>query len=222
MKILASLLLSLLVAAPASAATPAKQAGKPAAAPAAKAAPAAEVDMARVIRDVGRKAPGMLIAAPQAAQRMDRMLAADYGARGSIAGERDVRLKSLYVEAAHLMLNGYTIAGGTLVMIARQEAAFARSPVGPAYVQFVNAMLAPTSEHDDELTPLAARAAKGRALLGPVRPRLQMAAQLTLMGGLYGDAVAEKAGREALRLQGATPAELAAIAAARKAAGISP
>lgn len=218
----ALILTSMLTAGLAVAATPPKAPVRRAqVAAAARATTSTALDVAEVIAEAARRAPTMKVGAPIAAQRLDRMLATDYRARGSIATERDRRLKGLYAQAATLILNGYPIAGGTLVVIARQEPAFTRSPVGPAYMQFVNAMLAPTGEQDD-LSALSRRAAAARAALAPVRPELRMGADLAVMGALYEDTVAQQAGNVALQRQGATKAERAAIAAALRAAGVTP
>lgn len=191
-----------------------------AAAPPAKAEVLADFDMARVIRDAAnRKSGSMKIGVAQAVRQVDGMLLADYGARGRIAGEPNARLKSLYTQAAHLLMNGHAISGGTLIIIAQQEAAYSRSAVGPAYSAFVNGMLAPVNESGDVLDEFAVRADAARALLADLRPELQMAAQLRVMGAIYGDAVAVDAGTTALRVQNATATEMARIAKALQAAG---
>lgn len=184
-------------------------------------APAGAVDIAQEVRDATRRTAGALsVPAATSVQRLDQMLLREYGARGRISGERDVKLKALYVQSAHLLMNGYPIAGGTVAVIARQEQAFAGSRAGPALVAFVNAMLAPTGEPDDDLGAFAARAARARTALAPVRPALRMGAELRVMGAIYDDAVAVEAGKQILRRQSATAAELAAVAKALATAGV--
>lgn len=185
----------------------------------AKARPLEAFDMAAVIRDAAnRRAGTMKVGSAQAVRQVDDILASDYGARGRIGAESNARLKLLYTQAAHLLMNSGAIAGGTLIVIARHEPAFARSPCGPAFSAFVDAMLAPTDEGDDVLADYAKRAAKARTVLSKLRPELQMAGQLRVMGAIYDDDVAVDAGTTALKLQQASAAEKAIIDAALQAA----
>lgn len=179
-----------------------------------------QVNVAAEIAAAARGAPAFRVSAPAAAQRLDLLLAQHYQARGSIAGEPNAELKRLYVQAAHLLMNGYPIAGVTLVHIARQRPAFTQSKVGPALARFTDGMLVPTGEPDDDLEEYARRADAARAKLGGVRPLLQLGAELQVMGGIYGDPVAAAAGRSVLARQGATRAELAAVTAAERAGGV--
>lgn len=194
--------------------------------PAPAQAPAAEAsiegfDMATVIRAAAnRKAGTMKIGIAQAVKQLDAILLSDYGARGRIGGEPSARLKSLYTQAAHLLMNGQAIAGGTLVVIARQEPAYARSACGPALAAFIDGMLAPLDEEDPILGAYAVRAAKARGVLAKLPPQLQMAAQLRVMGAIYRDDIAVDAGAQALLQQGATAAQLAIVQAALQAGGV--
>jgi len=64
-------------------------------------------DMADVIRvSAAKHAATQKVDAGSAVKRMDDLLVRDYGARGRIASERDPRLKSLYTQAARLLMNG--------------------------------------------------------------------------------------------------------------------
>lgn len=183
--------------------------------------PSGAVDVAAEIREAMRRTVGVLnIPAATSVQRLDQMLLREYGATGRISGEGDARLKALYVQSAHLLMNGYPIAGGTVAVIAQQNPAFGRSKPGPALARFINAMLAPTGEPDDDLGPLAARSARARLALGPVRPALRMGAELRVMGAVYGDVVAIEAGTQVLRKQGASAGELAAVSKALAVAGV--
>ncbi|ODU48708.1 MAG: hypothetical protein ABS98_11665 [Lysobacteraceae bacterium SCN 69-48] len=189
--------------------------------PAAQPAPdLADFDMAAVIRAAANgKAGGMKIGVAHAVRQLDAILIADYDARGRISTESNARLKSLYSQAAHLMMNGHAIAGGTLVVIAWQEPAYARSACGPALAAFVQSMLAPIDEAGDVLGAYAVLAGKARGVLGKLPARLQMAAQLRVMGAIYRDDVAVEAGTQALRMLRASRAEMALVNAALKAGG---
>lgn len=175
-----------------------------------------DVDIAQVIHEAAhRKAGSMKVGTAQAVHRLDDILVSDYGARGRIVGESNAELKGLYTQAASLLMNGHPIAGGTLVVIARQEPAYARSACGPALGAFVDGMLAPVGESDDgSLGEFAQRASKARAILAKLRPELQMAAQLRVMGAIYHDDIAVDAGKTALGIQQASPAEKAVVEAA--------
>ncbi|WP_204316430.1 hypothetical protein [Stenotrophomonas maltophilia] len=176
-------------------------------------------DMAEVIRSSSTKhAATQKVDAGNAVKRLDDVLVRDYGARGRIAGERDARLKSLYTQAARLLMNGNAIAGGTLVVIASQEPAFRSSLAGPTLQSFVGIMLTPADEEDVVLAGFATRAERARAQLRSLRPELQMAAQLRIMGAIYNDAIAVDAGEEALSQLSATAAERAVVAGALNAA----
>lgn len=178
------------------------------------------VDIAVVIHDAAnRKAGAMKLGAMEAVHRLDDILVADYGARGRIGGEPNAQLKLLYTQAAYLLMNGSPIAGGTLVVIARQEPAYAHSTCGPALSAFVDGMLAPVDESDGSLGEFAQRAAKARTILATLPPELQMAAQLRVMGAIYHDDIAVDAGKTALRVQRAGPAAKAVVEAALKASG---
>ncbi|MDH0071195.1 hypothetical protein N7359_01395 [Stenotrophomonas maltophilia] len=177
-------------------------------------------DMADVIRvSAAKHAATQKVDAGSAVKRMDDLLVRDYGARGRIASERDPRLKSLYTQAARLLMNGNAISGGTMVVIASQEPGFSGSPVGPALQAFIGAMLMPADEEDMVLVEFTERANKARAKLGALRLELQMAAQLRVMGAIYHDPIAVDAGVVALKKLSASAAEEGAVAAALTAAG---
>ncbi|MDQ1090602.1 hypothetical protein QE400_000015 [Xanthomonas sacchari] len=177
--------------------------------------------MADVIRSAATKhAATQKVDAGSAVRRLDDLLVGDYGASGRIANERDPVLKSLYTQAARLLMNGNAIAGGTMVVIASQEASFRRSAVGPALQSFVGIMLTPADEEDTVLAGFTARADRARAQLRSLRPELQMAAQLRVMGAIYNDAIAMDAGDAALSRLSATEGERAVVAGALNAAGV--
>ncbi|MCE4289794.1 hypothetical protein LYZ96_11880 [Xanthomonas hortorum pv. vitians] len=183
-------------------------------------AQAAAFDMADVIRDSAAKyAATQKVDAGSAVKRMDDLLVRDYGARGRIASEHDPRLKSLYTQAARLLMNGNAISGGTLIVIASQESGYSGSKVGPALQAFIGAMLMPADEEDMVLREFTARADKARSKLGVLRPELQMAAQLRVMGAIYHDPVAVDAGVVSLDMLSATADEEGAVAGALAAAG---
>jgi len=55
-----------------------------------------------------------------AVAQMDGMLTQQYMSRGRIATEKNAYLKKLYYQAATLLMNGYPIAGGTIVSVAKK------------------------------------------------------------------------------------------------------
>lgn len=142
----------------------------------------------------------------KAVSDMDGMLTEQYAARGRIANERDAYLKSLYYQAATLLMNGYPIAGGTIVSVARNEPAFAKSPVGESMASFVDAMLQPTDE-DPDLVELQQRMGRARAVLKDMRTDLRFYADLWVVGSLYLDDIAIDAGKLGVDAMKATPAE---------------
>lgn len=151
----------------------------------------------------------------QAVSQMDGMLTQQYASRGRISNERDAYLKSLYHQAAMLLLNGYPIAGGTIVSVARNEPAFAKSPVGAGIASFVDAMLQPTDE-DPDLLELQQRMERARAELKDMRGDLRFYADLWVVGSIYRDDIAVDAGKAGVESMKATPAERKAIAQALK------
>ena len=147
----------------------------------------------------------------QAVEHMDGILK-QYHSRGSIKAEPDANLKSLYFRAAHLILNGYPIAGGTLISLARTSSAFAGSPAGRAFAAFVDAMLAPSSEPDDILGDYKRRADKALAIvIAGLRPELHLTSALWVVGVIYDDAIAVDAGRTGVARTGVTEAEDAVL-----------
>lgn len=142
----------------------------------------------------------------QAVSQMDGMLTQQYASRGRISNERDAYLKSLYYQAATLLLNGYPIAGGTIVSVARNEPAFAKSPVGAGIASFVDAMLQPTDE-DPDLLELQQRMERARVVLKDMRTDLRFYADLWVVGSLYLDDIAIDAGKLGVDAMKATPAE---------------
>lgn len=142
-----------------------------------------------------------------ATQQMDAMLVQQYLAKGTITAERNGHLKQLYVQAVTLIMNGYPIAGGALVAIARLDPAYPDSPVGPGISHFVDAMLAPTDE-DRDLTLFYERAKSAQMRLQSLRQELRLVAQLRVIGAIYHDPIAVAAGKAGLQAKGASPAEM--------------
>ncbi|MCA7889704.1 hypothetical protein LGM58_41740 [Burkholderia contaminans] len=178
----------------------------------ARAQQAPRVNVARLLTDAEAKHRGSFkLDNAKAVAQMDTLLVRQYGSTGRIAEERDPELKALYYHAATLILNGYPIAGGTLVQLARNKPAFGNSRVGPAFVAFVGAMLQPTDDDDALMVQTFERAAKARKALGTIRPELQLVAQIRAIGQLYDDAVAIDAGEAGLQATRATPEERQAI-----------
>jgi len=138
---------------------------------------------------------------------MDRMLKEQYGSIGQIGSESDPYLKDLYEKSAWLLLNGYPISGGTMIQIARTKPAFKQSLIGPYLVRFVDTLLAPTEDDGDEFGLLKHSQIAKRVLTGlaPLPNRLQMPAQLHVIGKLYHDEIAYQAGLTALKAR--TPSE---------------
>lgn len=170
------------------------------------------VDVARLLTDAEAKHRGSFtLDNAKAVTQMDALLVQQYGSKGRIAEERDLELKGLYYHAATLILNGYPIAGGTLVQLARNKPAFRNSRVGPALVVFVGAMLQPTDDDDDLMVQAFERAAKARKALGAIRPELHLVAQIRAIGQIYDDAVAIDAGEAGMKVIHATPEERQAI-----------
>lgn len=175
----------------------------------------AGVDVQALIRQAATKYQGRFkLTEKQAVTQMDTMLVQQYAARGRIANEKNAYLKSLYYQSATLLLNGYPIAGGTLVSIARVQPAFVQSPGGHGLANFVDAML-----DDDEEADMAAfmdRTRKAQAVLRGLRPDLQLTAQIRVVGEIYHDNIAVDAGKAGLDALRATTAERKVIDKALK------
>lgn len=137
--------------------------------------------------------------------RMEALITS-YGARGRMANEPDVELRALYRRASELLMNGYPIAGGTLVAMARSTPAFAKSPAGSAIGAFVDAMLQPT-EDDEDLFRMQEQSKRARVVLSSLRDDLRWYATLWVLGSIYHDAVAVEAGRVGMDAMRATAAE---------------
>lgn len=159
---------------------------------------------------------GFKVGARDAVAQMDSMLTQQYLARGRIANERDAHLKGLYYQSSVLLMNGYPIAGGTIVSVARNDAAFQSSPVGPGFASFVDAMLQPTDE-DPDLLSMHEKTLAVKEAIKSLRPNIQFFAELQLVGAIYHDAIAQEAGAEGIKAIGARPSELKTIARAKEA-----
>lgn len=156
-----------------------------------------EVDLVALIDAAGAQYRSHFKVAPaQAVRQMDEMLVQQYLAQGTIAGEKNAYLKTLYHRAAALLLNGYPIAGGTLIGVARSRGDFAKSPAGAGYAAFVDGMLSPTDEDDDVLADYLSRAKKAQAVLNKeLRAPLRVVGALWVVGAIYDDPIAAEAGR---------------------------
>lgn len=146
-------------------------------------------------------------------QNMDRMLKEQYGSIGQINAEPDTYLRDLYQKASWLLLNGYPISGGTMIQIARTKPAFKQSAIGPYLVRFVDTLLAPTEDDGDEFGLLKHSQIAKQVLTGlaPLPNRLQMLAQLHVIGKLYHDEIAYQAGLTALKARMPSEAEWSVV-----------
>lgn len=175
----------------------------------------AGVDVPALIRQAATKYQGRFkLTEKQAVTQMDEMLVKQYAARGRIANEKNAYLKSLYYQSATLLLNGYPIAGGTLVSIARVQPAFVQSAGGQGLANFVDAMLDDDEEAD--MAEFMARTRKAQAILRTLRPDLMLPAQIRVVGEIYHDNIAVDAGKAGLDALGATTAERKVIDKALK------
>jgi hypothetical protein len=153
----------------------------------------------------------------KAVAQLSGILMRQYGAKDAMSAEPDAGLKALYYPAATLLMNGYPIAGGTLVNAARHQPAIAHSPSGEALGAFVNTMLQPTDEGDDDLVVYQTRTKQALAHLTALPSYLQLPAQVTVVGEIYHDAIAVDAGKQALETLHADEAQLRVVDDARKA-----
>lgn len=170
--------------------------------------PQAAVDVPALIRQASVKHQGAFkLSEARAVSQMDGMLVQQYAAAGRIATEKNAQLKALYYQAATLLLNGFPIAGGTVVAIARNQPAFGQSGAGRGLANFVDAMLAGDEDEDPELVQYMQRTKKAQAVLRPLRPELQLVAQLRVVGEIYHDDIAVDAGKDGLAKLNATAAE---------------
>jgi len=182
-------------------------------------APAAkQADVPALIRTASLAyQPKFKLSDKQAVSQLDGMLTQQYGAGGGLANTKDAHLKALYYQAAGLLMNGYPIAGGTVVSVARIQPGFAQSPGGRGLAHFVDAMLAPSDEEDTDMVAFRTRASAAQQQLKSLRPELYLAAQLRVIGEIYRDDIAVSAGKLGLTQLGATPAELRVVDQALKA-----
>lgn len=140
---------------------------------------------------------------------------ANYGF-SPISQEPVAELRILYAEAAYLLRNGYPIAGGSLVTIARNKKTFNNSDAGAGMAQFVDAMLQPTEEDDYELMDFLSKSAKAMKVIKKIpRSAVRMAASIYVVGDIYNDEIAVKAGQSALDKLQLTQTEQELISLAR-------
>ncbi len=141
-----------------------------------------------------------------AVTQMDAMLTEQYASRGRISTEKDAYLKSLYYQATTLLLNGYPIAGGMIISVARNTPQFAQSQVGSGIASFVDAMLQPTDE-DTDLLEMQKRMERARAVLKNMRTDIRFYADLWVVGHIYRDDIAVDAGKLGVEAMNASAAD---------------
>lgn len=141
-----------------------------------------------------------------AVSQMDAMLTAQYASRGRISNERDASLKTLYYQAATLILNGYPISGGMIVSVARSSPRFEQSQSGIGMASFVDAMLQPTDE-DLDLLEMQKSMERARSILKDLRADIRFYADLWVVGQIYHDDIAVDAGKMGIEEMKATPVE---------------
>ena len=178
--------------------------------------------VARIRSGLREVQPHLGVPTHKAVTMLDAMLVQQYGAKGHLANEPDATLKPGYYEAATLLMNGYPIAGGTLVSALRQTPAWRRSASAPALGAFVDAMLAPTDEEDADLIAFQKKARAIDAGLRTLPFAVRFPAQVWLMGEVYHDAIATRAGQDVLNGTSPTAAQRQQIAVAQRAAAAIP
>jgi len=176
-----------------------------------------KVDPVALIKQASTKYQGKFKTSERdAVAQMDGMLTQQYMSRGRIATERNAYLKNLYYQAATLLMNGYPIAGGTIVSVAKNDQAFSSSPVGVGMVSFIDAMLQPTDD-DEDLLAMQEQTRVARQAIQGIRTDLKFYAHLLLVGTIYHDDIAIDAGKLGLKAMKASKAEMKVIQDARKA-----
>lgn len=166
-----------------------------------------KIDPVVLIKKASAKYQGSFkLSERSAVAQMDMMLTQQYASRGRITNEKDAYLKSLYYQASSLLLNGYPIAGGTLVSVARNEPRSAQSPAGAGMASFVEAMLQPTDE-DPDLLEMQQHMERARIVLKDLRADLRFYADLWVVGSIYRDDIAIDAGKLGVEAMKATVAE---------------
>lgn len=176
----------------------------------------------RIHAELRQAQPHLGVPPNKAVNMLDGMLLQQYGAKGHLTSEPDAALKQGFYEAATLLMNGYPIAGGTLVSALRQTPAWQRSPSARALGAFVDAMLMPTDEDDSDLIAFQKRAKAIDAGLKALPFNIRFPAQVWLLGEIYHDAMAERAGQDVLKASAPTPAQQSQMQAARHAAAAVP
>ncbi len=166
-----------------------------------------KVDPVALIKKASAKYRGSFKVNEQTAvAQMDTMLTEQYSSSGRISNEKDANLKSLYYQAATLLLNGYPIAGGTLVSVARNDRRFSQSPAGRGMASFVDAMLQPSDE-DTDLLEMQKRTDTARDIYKDLRPDLRFYVDLWVVGHIYLDNIAVDAGKSGVDTMKATATE---------------
>lgn len=166
------------------------------------------------------KLPGFTLPPARAVAQLSGILTRQYGAKGALSAEPDAGLKALYYPAATLLMNGYPIAGGTLVNAARHRPAIVRSPSGKALGDFVDTMLQPSDEDDADLVAYQARTKRAMAVLAALPAYLRVPAEVMVVGEIYHDPIARAAGKQALDQLHADDGQWRTVERARKAGAV--
>lgn len=185
--------------------------------PALAATPSVDPVVASLQRVFTAQQPKFKMPTSQAVAMLDDMLIQQYRSGGRMSAEPDAALKPLYYQASALLMNGYPIAGGTLVNAARRLPAFRSSPAGRALGQFVDAMLTPTDEEDQELIDYQTRSRRALNGLAGLPETMEAAAQVWVLGEVYDDSLAVAAGRDAFNSAQPSEADRKLVDAARAA-----
>lgn len=160
---------------------------------------ATSVDTAAHIRAaMAEEAPAFATSREAAIRQLNSILKTEYHGRGTIDSEPDAELRLAYQDGAFLLLNGQVIAGGALIQYLREAPAFRASPIGPAYARFLDGMLQPTADPDDFLHAYMEKVDVVRPTIDAIPPEFQRPVELWVMGSIYDDKVAMKAGERAL------------------------
>lgn len=172
----------------------------------------AGVDVAAFIRHASNRYKSQFtITDKQAVAEIDNILVKHFGARGRIAREKNNYLRSLYSQSSTLMVNGYPMTAGILVSIARVNPSFSHSLGGNALASYFDAWIQEEDCGEEQCGFSQEQARNAQVVLSGLRPELQLAARLRMLGINYGDPIAMHAGKAALGAMGVTASERALI-----------
>jgi hypothetical protein len=166
------------------------------------------VDVAAFIRHAASRYKGQFtISDKKAVAEIDNILVKQFGARGRIAKEKNNYLRSIYSHSSTLMVNGYPMTAGILVSIARVHPSFPHSPGGNALASYFDAWIQEEDCGEEQCGFSAEQTRKAQVVLSGLRPEIQLAARLRMLGINYGDPIAMHAGKAALGALGVTASE---------------